>query len=153
MGKARHEVYAESVKLPFHGIAKRTIAGWLGDLCARIGIENATITVILVTDARIRGINREYRKKDKPTDVISFAYRDEPFPGPSAEPEALGDVYISLERVESQAERFGVTPVEEFRRLLVHGVLHLAGFDHERSRRDAGVMRKKEEELLSSLPV
>lgn len=81
--------------------------------------------VILCSDAVIRRLNRTWRGIDKPTDVLSFNYDD---------PDLLGEVYISLQRARVQARRLGHSYERELRRLLVHGMFHLLGFDHERAR-------------------
>ncbi len=151
MGKPLHEVCADSVRLPFQGISKKTVKNWLDTLHRALDLGNASITLILTTDGRVREINRDYRKKDRPTDVISFAYRDEPFPLAPGSVESLGDIYISLERARAQAEEYGVSAEDELKRLLAHGVLHLAGYDHERSPAEARRMRRKEAELLPLL--
>jgi probable rRNA maturation factor len=77
--------------------------------------------VILCSDYAIRKLNREYRGKDKATDVLSF---------PLGDPDLLGEVYISLQRAKVQARAYGLTYEEELKRLLVHGLLHLMGYDH-----------------------
>jgi probable rRNA maturation factor len=77
--------------------------------------------LIYCSDYSIRKLNRTYRKKDKPTDVLSFVFDDA---------DLLGEIYISARRVGVQARRFGVTEKQEFLRLLIHGLLHLAGYDH-----------------------
>ncbi|MDR2693263.1 MAG: rRNA maturation RNase YbeY [Chitinispirillales bacterium] len=78
-------------------------------------------TVILCSDYFIRKLNRQYRKKDKATDVLSFHIGDD---------DLLGEVYISLQRAAVQARRYGVSYEDELKRLLVHGLLHLMGYDH-----------------------
>ncbi len=83
--------------------------------------------------------------------MISFAYRENPFPSGGSGPEELGDVYLSLEQAALQSREFGVSLREETARLLVHGILHLVGYDHETSPREETRMRKKEEEILGKL--
>ena len=91
---------------------------------------------------RSKELNREYRGKDRPTDVLSF---------PMDDPVLLGDVVISIERAAEQAERYGFSEDEELARLLVHGTLHLLGFDHKNGGRQAAKMKRKEEELWALL--
>jgi probable rRNA maturation factor len=81
-----------------------------------------------VGDREIHKLNSSYRNKDKPTDVLSFSQLEGELGMP---PESLGDVVISLDTSKKQAKEYGVTIPEEILRLLVHGVLHLCGFDHE----------------------
>lgn len=100
------------------------------------------ISILLTTDEEIGELNSRYRDIDKPTDVLSF---------PMEDAELLGDVVVSYERVLEQATRFGVTNDEELSRLLIHGTLHLLGFEHEHGGKEAAKMKKREEELLAVL--
>ena len=118
-----------------------------------IELNNVIINLILTDNKFIHTINRDYRKKDRPTDVISFAYRDEPFPQMEGKKEVLGDIFLSLEQAQIQSIEYGVTFKEECNRLLVHSLLHLVGYDHERSKYAERIMRKKEDELLSIISI
>ena len=92
-------------------------------------INNVEFNVIIVDNERIHEINREYRHKDMPTDVISFALEDdESFPG--IDMRVLGDIYISLDKVYEQSEAYGHSFFRELAFLTVHGLLHLLGYDH-----------------------
>ena len=94
------------------------------------------LNVLFTDDRRMRAINREFRQKDKPTDVLSFP-QFEPYEiRGKRRPRGvvgtyLGDLVISSETTLRQAKEFGVTPREELLRLIVHGILHLCGYDHE----------------------
>lgn len=107
-----------------------------------LGLKNRELSVLLVGNPRIRELNRAYRGIDRPTDVLSFPMDDELL---------LGDIVISVDKAAEQAERFGVTLEEEFARLMVHGLLHLIGYDHVKGGRQAGKMRAKEAELMGLL--
>jgi len=98
-----------------------------------------------VTDPEIHALNRHYRAKDKPTDVLSFPLADE------LQPSLLGDVVISVETAARQARRRGHALREELQTLLIHGVLHLLGYDHEASRSEAIRMHRKEREVKAAL--
>jgi probable rRNA maturation factor len=113
-------------------------------LLTGLELKDAELSVLLVSDAEMRRLNRDWRGKDRPTDVLSFAQRD----GGGAAPEnLLGDVVISVDTARRQA-RSGRRPLgREAERLLVHGLLHLLGWDHERSAREAAEMKRKEREL------
>jgi probable rRNA maturation factor len=111
-------------------------------------IADGHIAVEFVDEARIRELNREHRGKDRPTDVLSFPLREGEFASVST---ALGDVVISLETAARQAAENGFTLAEETDRLLVHGILHLAGYDHEVSPREERRMKRKEREMLRRL--
>lgn len=95
------------------------------------GAEEAEVSVTLTDDANIHVLNREYRGVDRPTDVLSFALMESEEPeiigGAS---EVLGDLVISLERVQVQAEEYGHSALRELSFLTVHGMLHLLGYDH-----------------------
>jgi len=110
------------------------------------------LSVTILTDREIAGLNRDYRGKDRPTDVLSFPLLDRAAPFPSAGiPELLGDIVISYETCIDQAAQIGHSVREEFLRLLVHGFLHLLGYDHETSEADAERMRLREDELFEWL--
>ncbi len=106
------------------------------------------VSLLFTGNDEIQVINREYRDKDQPTDVISFAYHEtEDFDiGPY---DTLGDIVISLERVVEQAKEYNHSPKRELFYVLTHGILHLLGYDHieEEERKE---MRAKEEEILGS---
>lgn len=106
------------------------------------------LSILLTDNKRIQIINAEYRNKDAPTDVISFAYHEtEDFNiGPY---DTLGDIIISLERVEEQASEYNHSFEREFYYVLTHGILHILGYDHI-DEEDKKIMRKKEEDILSS---
>lgn len=109
----------------------------------------AELAVSLVDDAEIHRLNRDYRGKDRPTDVLAFAMREGArIPGDET---VLGDVVISLETAARQAHRRRVSDADEVRTLLVHGVLHLLGYDHERSPAEARRMKAMERRLRALL--
>lgn len=106
------------------------------------------ISLLFTGNDEIQVINREYRDKDQPTDVISFAYHEtEDFDiGPY---DTLGDIVISLERVVEQAKEYNHSDKRELFYVLTHGILHLLGYDHIEEE-DKKEMRAKEEEILGS---
>ncbi len=108
------------------------------------------IHLTVTGDPEIRKLNRQHRQKDKATDVLSFPLHEpeSEFPAPEGFT-AMGDVVISADMCKVQAADVGHSVEDEFYRLLVHGVLHLFGYDHEISKKDAAKMRKKEDELLA----
>ncbi len=114
-------------------------------LLAVLDESGAELAVSLVGDAEMHRLNRVYRGKDRPTDVLAFAMREgRRTPGDAA---VLGDVVISLDTAARQARRRGVPVSDEVRMLLIHGVLHLLGYDHERSLADARRMKAMERRL------
>lgn len=106
------------------------------------------MSLLFTGNGEIQVINREYRDKDQPTDVISFAYHEtEDFDiGPY---DTLGDIVISLERVVEQAKEYNHSDKRELFYVLTHGILHLLGYDHIEEE-DKKEMRAKEEEILGS---
>ncbi len=109
---------------------------------------DAELSVALVGDERMRDLNRDWRGKDATTDVLSFSQIEgEPF---STLHEMLGDVVISVPVLRRQAADGGWTVEEELARLLLHGVLHLLGFDHE-NETDARAMRVEEGRIVAAL--
>jgi probable rRNA maturation factor len=108
------------------------------------------LSVVIVDDGQIREINRDYLQRDWPTNVISFAMREGE--GGEFHPELLGDVVISADTAARDAAEAGLPFESELYFLLLHGVLHLFGYDHERgSEEDARRMEEKERTLFASI--
>jgi probable rRNA maturation factor len=121
------------------------------------GVRRAELGVLFVGEKRIRLLNRRYRGIDRPTDVLSFPQfeglkeiKEQQKKAPSAGI-PLGDIVICPSVAMKNAARYSTTLKEEIRRLLVHGFLHLLGYDHERGPNEARKMRRKEAELLDAL--
>lgn len=115
--------------------------------------DDSEVSVTFVTNAAIQEINREYRDKDQPTDVISFAL-EEMGEGEMAiigegMPRILGDIIISTERTEEQASEYGHSFERELGFLAIHGFLHLLGYDHM-TEEEEKVMFGKQDEILQS---
>ncbi len=95
------------------------------------GAENAELSITLTDNEHIHALNKKFRGIDRPTDVLSFAFRESDEPEIlNSEVEILGDIIISLERAKMQAEEFGHSYLREVIFLTVHGLLHLLGYDH-----------------------
>lgn len=113
--------------------------------------EDGDFSLHFITDEEIRDLNREYRGMDNPTDILTFAINDgEEFPMPEEEKE-LGDVFISLDSMRRNAESFGVDEDEELKRLLVHGILHLEGYDHSSNDFASEPMLIRQERIMKEL--
>jgi len=127
-------------------------------LLRNLGLENAELSILLVNDSLMRKLNHKFRGLDKTTDVLSF-------PQISKKSEAgsrklnknnlsftshllLGDVVINLQAAKRQSPEHQMSFTDEMRWLLIHGILHLIGYDHEKSKYAEGKMRQKEKELL-----
>jgi len=91
-----------------------------------LGLSKVELSIALVSDAQIKRLNKLYRNKDKPTDVLSF-----PIGEKVEDWLILGDIVISVDTAKRQAQELGHTLEEELKRLLVHGLVHLLGYDHE----------------------
>jgi probable rRNA maturation factor len=115
-----------------------------------LGFPDSELSVVVVGDRTIHRLNREYLGRDKPTNVISFAMQEGEFSG--LNPQFLGDVAISADTAAREAEEGGVAFESRLTFLLLHGILHLAGYDHERSGdEEARRMERKEKELFALL--
>ena len=113
--------------------------------------ENCEVSILLTGDEKIQELNREYRQKNEPTDVLSFAFEEgEAVSLPPEAPRVLGDVICSLETIERQAQAHDKTVPQELAWALIHGVLHLCGYDH-RTDTEEQEMRAVEGRVLKSL--
>jgi probable rRNA maturation factor len=107
-----------------------------------LDLSTAELSIALTDDGEIHELNRVFRRRDRPTDVLAFAMREAPSSGDGPEREILGDVVISVPTARRQASRRGRTLEHEVRVLLAHGLLHLVGYDHETAKQ-ARVMGAK----------
>lgn len=120
------------------GVDARALKATARELLKAVDEEGASLSIALVNDKTIAQINREHRGKDKPTDVLSFPLE----PDASAPERLLGDVVISIDTARRQAADYDATLQRELYRLLIHGLLHILGHDHE----EAGERRRMEAE-------
>jgi probable rRNA maturation factor len=109
--------------------------------------DHAELSVALIGNAEMRKLNARYRKKEYPTDVLSFPAAQDMPDGVRL----LGDVIISVDKAKEQAKERGRSLDEEMTTLLIHGVLHLLGYDHERSAKDARIMGRLEKKIYRAL--
>jgi probable rRNA maturation factor len=133
------------------------------DLPALADLSNkAELSILFVGDRDMQKLNADFRGIDKTTDVLSFPqvefgvkHLKSPLKFVSSKFQSssllLGDIVINVQKTAAQAEITGVTFYEEIDRLLVHGILHLLGYEHEKSSSRATAMRKKEKELLNAI--
>jgi probable rRNA maturation factor len=119
---------------------------------ADLPLERLEVSLLLTDDAEMQALNRDYRDQDKPTNVLSFAALDADSPIPNDGPILLGDIAIAFETLKREAESEGKRFSDHLAHLVVHGVLHLLGYDHI-VEEDALEMETLERSLLGALGV
>lgn len=110
-------------------IDRRKIRSVITKLCKHLDCTGKEISLTFVSDARIQELNREYRDKNKPTDVLSFSLQEGEFS--EINPDILGDIVISVETAKKNAQKNGLSLEQEINFLIIHGLLHLLGYNHE----------------------
>ena len=129
-------------KLPARKIKKIALT-----ILELVGEKNAELSLVLIGNLEMKKLNARYRKKDYTTDVLSF-----PVEGiVLKETRLLGDVVVSVEKAAEQARAHGHSSEQELVTLLIHGIVHLIGYDHERSAREARAMRRVEKRIYRQL--
>jgi probable rRNA maturation factor len=126
--------------------------GRVAPLCEAVldalSVDGWELSVLLCSDKTIRRLNRDYRQKDEPTDVLSFSQLEgDPDPNPFDRKQA-GDLVISLETTDRDCAQLGIEREEQVKRLLIHGILHLHGMDHQS---DTGAMIELQERLYEDI--
>jgi len=126
----------------------------LGAAAATVDLpsERLEVSVLLTDDSQVQELNRDYRQQDKPTNVLSFAALDEDSPLPPDGPILLGDVIVAFQTTEREAVEEGKSFADHFSHLVVHGVLHLLGYDHLEDD-EAEEMESLERSILGALGV
>ena len=142
MEKMKPAIHFFSENIPFVLKGKRMVRSWLMDCIAREEKQAGMLNFIFCDDAFLLPINRSYLHHDTLTDIITFDYADQ-------KGMVQGDIFISVERARDNARQFKVSDYHEIRRLIIHGVLHLLGYDHEGSAEDEFIMSEKEKKLLA----
>ncbi|MCC8171481.1 MAG: rRNA maturation RNase YbeY [Parabacteroides sp.] len=130
--------YAEEVTLP--AIKKRQTSAWVKRVAAKYGKKTGDISYIFCSDQKILEVNREYLQHDYYTDIITFDY--------SEGDTISGDLFISLDTVKTNAEKFGALYDEELHRTIIHGILHLCGIN-DKGPGEREIMEKNENEALT----
>lgn len=124
-------------------IQEETIRYWLNKVAEKEGFVIDELNYIFVTDNYLLQINREYLQHDYLTDIITFDYVENH--------QVKGDIFISIDRVKDNAQDFQVSTTEELNRVMVHGLLHLMGYN-DHSDKQKAEMRKKEDSYLAIYP-
>jgi len=114
-----------------------------------LAFPDAELSILFVGKDEIARLNQTYLDRSGPTNVISFPMREGPFS--EVNPDLLGDLVICPDTAEQEAEAAGMDVEQRIDQLLIHGILHLFGYDHEPSAEMAAVMERKEKELLALL--
>ena len=139
----------------WEGLAHRS-AEALAAIAPELGNPRLIASILFTDDSEIHALNREWRKKDRPTNVLSFPMieRDELLAlAPAGLPVMLGDIALAHETCAREAADKGVPLTDHAAHLLIHGMLHLAGHDHEISADDAQIMEKLEIKALAQLGI
>jgi probable rRNA maturation factor len=116
-----------------------------------LGYQKWEISILLVDDPQITKLNKTYLNRNRPTDVIAFSQIEGAFSHLNDHANLLGDLVISLETAKRHAQEEKTTIKDEVAFLLIHGILHLLGYDHEGSLKKAREMETKQDEILASL--
>jgi probable rRNA maturation factor len=114
-----------------------------------LGCPDGELSILLLDDSQIAILNKKYLKREGPTNVIAFPMNEGPFA--EVTPDLLGDVVISLETAATEGAMAGISMEDRLTQLLVHGILHLCGYDHETSDKEALRMEEKNKEILKSI--
>ena len=110
---------------------------------------DAQLSILIVDDDQIAALNETYLNHTGPTNVISFPMQEGEFS--DITPELLGDVVISADTAHREAMDAGMAFIQRFNELLIHGILHLVGYDHVHSEADAAIMEAKSKELIDRI--
>ena len=130
-----------------HPVSRHVLKTRAKRMLDAIGRPEAELSVVLVDDETIRSLNRDYRHRDTPTDVLSFAMAEGEFG--AIDPNMLGDVVISVPTAQRQAQSRKHSLVDEVTFLLAHGLLHLTGYDHQTDEQEA-VMNAETQRLVEA---
>ena len=129
-----------------HAIDKKNLQNKIKIILVSLNCEEKEISVLLTDDKNMQRLNNKYRNQNKSTDVLSFPQDDSSKIG--FEPLLLGDVVISVDSAKKQSTLHELSLEEELVLLLIHGILHLLGYDHERSQKEARQMQEKTRKIF-----
>jgi len=118
-------------------------------ILTELGLLEAELSLLFVDDLQIQALNRRYLQRDKPTNILAFPMRKGEFSTLHAQ--LLGDLVISVETAKRQSNRFGLDEMGMIILLMVHGVLHLMGYEHEGTKKGAREMAIKQKELFEGV--
>ena len=138
-------IFFFSEKVRFKLSSERKTSNWIKSVVKKEGAKLASLNYIFCSDEYLKKINIQYLKHNTYTDIITFNYNP-------SESEIEGEIYISVDRVRENAKSFDSDFQTELHRVLIHGVLHLLGFN-DKSKREKSLMREKEDTYLSLLNI
>ncbi len=146
-----HEINID-IDEPFQGlIDSERLSRAIGETLSGEASSPVELSLVITNEERVQELNRIYRGKDEPTDVLSFALQDgEPFVAPPDGILHLGEVFISYPQAVTQAKEYNHSIELEVAILAIHGVLHLLGYDHE-TQEDEREMRTREEMVMREI--
>lgn len=133
--------YAEDIELP--AIKKKALSAWIKAVADTYGMKTGDISYIFCSDEKILEVNRQYLQHDYYTDIITFDY--------TSGHKISGDLFISLDTVKTNAEKFQATYNEELHRTIIHGILHLCGIN-DKGPGEREIMEENENKALAILP-
>ncbi len=129
----------QTEEISFPDIKRRKVATWIKQVAAMYCRKVGDVAYIFCSDEKILEVNKQYLDHDYYTDIITFDYTEKDC--------ISGDIFISLDTVKSNSEKFGTEYDEELHRVIIHGILHLCGFE-DKTPEDERIMRTKEDEAL-----
>jgi probable rRNA maturation factor len=129
-----------------HRISKKKIQQKARAILSALDYPDAELSILIVDDQQIARLNQQYLNRKGPTNVIAFAMQEGPFV--EIAPDLLGDVVISAESAHREAKSADLSTAVYFDQLLIHGILHLLGYDHENDKFEADKMEQKANEIL-----
>ncbi len=132
-----------------HRSSDKRIRAQARTILSDLGVLDGELSILIVDDQEIAELNKTYLDRDGPTNVIAFSMKEGSFG--NINPNLLGDVVISVDTAAREAQDAGISAESRFDQLLVHGILHLLGFDHSKSSHHAEAMAVKEKQLLKLL--
>ena len=115
-------------------------------ILANLGLPEAELSLLLVDDRQVQELNHRFLGRDKPTNVLAFSMREGEFS--ALHPHLLGDLVISIETAKRQSKQSGLNEMEMITLLVLHGILHLLGYEHEGRKKEAREMAAKQKELF-----
>ncbi|OGP87615.1 MAG: rRNA maturation RNase YbeY [Deltaproteobacteria bacterium RBG_19FT_COMBO_43_11] len=129
-------------------INRRKIRGTIGKITKMLDCADKELSLCFIDDEKIKQLNKQYLGKNKATNVLSFSLREDEYG--NVNPHVLGDIVISVETAERDALESGLTIAQEIDFLLIHGLLHLLGYNHENAtKKEKNIMQMKEKELFN----